>query len=67
MIEWKENQRVRINLSQNSKGHIQIDCTAEFGTAEECGEALRKALDEARSVIREKGLTEAGIVQTKES
>jgi hypothetical protein len=67
MVEQKESQRVRINLSQNSKGHIQIDCTAEFSTAEECGEALRKALDEARAVIKEKSLTEVGAVQTKES
>jgi hypothetical protein len=60
MEERKENQRVRLNFSQNSKGHVQIDCTVEFETVEECGEAMRKIIDEARAVIKEKGMTEAG-------
>jgi hypothetical protein len=60
MEERKENCRVRLNFSQNSKGHVQVDCTVEFATVEECGEAMRKIIDEARAVIKEKGLTEAG-------
>ena len=49
-----------MNLPQNSKGHVQIDLTVEFGTVEECGDAMRRAFDEARAIIKEKGLTEAG-------
>ena len=60
MEEQRNNQRVRLNFSQNSKGHVQIDCTVEFNTVEECGEAMRKVLDEAKIIIKEKGLTEAG-------
>jgi hypothetical protein len=60
MEEQRENHRVRLNFSQNSKGHVQVDCTVEFDTVEECGEAMRKALDEAKTIIRDKGLTEAG-------
>ena len=60
MEQTQKNNRVRINLSQTAKGLVQIDCTAEFGTAEESGEALGAAFDEARRVIREKGLKEAG-------
>ena len=60
MEEMKENCRVRLNLSQTAKGQFQIDCTVEFSTVEECGEAMRKALDEAKAIIKEKGLVEAG-------
>jgi hypothetical protein len=62
MEEQKDNHRVRLNFSQNSKGHVQIDCTVEFGAVSECGEAMRVILDEARMIIKEKGLTEAGSV-----
>jgi hypothetical protein len=63
MEEQRENHRVRLNFSQNSKGQVQIDCTVEFDTVEECGEAMRKALDEARAITKEKGLTEVGSVE----
>jgi len=58
--QGQKNNRVRINLSQTAKGLVQFDCTAEFGTAAECGEALGAAIDEARKVIAAKGLKEAG-------
>ena len=61
MSEEKTNKRVRINLSQTAKGLIQFDCTAEFETPEECGTALSAAIDQAREVIRGKGLKEAGM------
>ena len=61
MCEEKTNKRVRINLSQTAKGLIQFDCTAEFETPEECGAALGAAIDQARGVIRAKGLREAGM------
>jgi hypothetical protein len=60
MEEQKNNQRIRLNFSQTAKGHIQIDCTVEFSTVEECGNAMRKIFDEARTIIKEKGLIEAG-------
>ena len=59
-MQEQTNKRVRINLSQTAKGLVQFDCTAEFETAQECGMALSTAIDEARKVIREKGLKEAG-------
>jgi hypothetical protein len=62
MEERKENSRVRLNFSQNSKGHVQIDCTVEFSTVEECGVAMRKILDEAKAIIKEKSLTEVGAI-----
>lgn len=52
------NKRVRINLSENSKGLIQWDITAEFETVEETKKALAEAIDAAREIIKEKGLTE---------
>jgi hypothetical protein len=52
------NKRVRINLSQTAKGLIQWDITAEFETVEETKKALADAIDAAREVIKEKGLTE---------
>ena len=60
MEQQKDNRRVRLNFSQNAKGHVQIDLTVDFGTVEECGDAMRRAFDEARAIIKEKGLTEAG-------
>lgn len=52
------NKRVRINLSETAKGLIQWDITAEFETVEETKKALSDAIDAAREVIKEKGLTE---------
>lgn len=52
------NKRVRINLSENSKGLVQWDITAEFESVEETKKALSEAIDAAREVIKEKGLTE---------
>lgn len=52
------NKRVRINLSETAKGLIQWDITAEFETVEETKKALADAIDAAREVIKEKGLTE---------
>lgn len=52
------NKRVRINLSETAKGLIQWDITAEFETVEETKKALAEAIDAAREIIKEKGLTE---------
>lgn len=52
------NKRVRINLSETAKGLVQWDITAEFETVEETKKALADAIDEARDVIKAKGLQE---------
>jgi hypothetical protein len=57
-MEQQTNKRVRINLSQTAKGLVQFDVTAEFETPEECGTALSAAIDQARNLIRDKGLKE---------
>jgi hypothetical protein len=62
MEKQSEINRVRLNFSQTAKGAIQIDCTVEFPSVEECEEAMRRLLDRARAIIKEKGLTEAGAV-----
>jgi hypothetical protein len=62
MEKQSETSRVRLNFSQTAKGAVQIDCTVEFPTVEECEQAMRNLLDRARAIIKEKGLTEAGTV-----
>jgi hypothetical protein len=62
MEKKNENNRVRLNFSQTAKGAVQIDCTVEFPTVEECDEAMRNLFDRARAIIKDKGLTEAGAV-----
>lgn len=52
------NTRVRINLFETAKGLIQWDISAEFETVEETKKALSEAIDAAREIIKEKGLTE---------
>lgn len=51
-------KRVRINLSQTAKGLVQLDITAEAESVEESKKILSEAIDSARAVIREKGMTE---------
>lgn len=51
-------RRVRVNLSQTAKGLIQIDCTAESENPEEIEQLLSDAVENARKVIKSKGLTE---------
>ncbi|MDR0676613.1 MAG: hypothetical protein LBF97_06205 [Elusimicrobiota bacterium] len=52
------NNRVRMNLSQTSKGLVQIDITVEFQTVDESSENLDKAIKSARKIIAENGLKE---------
>lgn len=54
--EATSESRVRINLSQNAKGLVQFDITAEFPTAAESAEALGKAIDETRLLVAGRGL-----------
>lgn len=51
-------KRVRINLSQTAKGLVQLDITAESESVEESKKILSEAIDSARAVIKEKGMTE---------
>lgn len=51
-------KRVRLNLSQTSKGLVQLDITAESESVEESKKILSEAIDSARAVIKEKGMTE---------
>ncbi|MBP3573396.1 MAG: hypothetical protein J6J71_02175 [Prevotella sp.] len=51
-------KRVRINLSQTAKGLVQFDITAESESVEESKKILSEAIDSARAVIKEKGMTE---------
>ena len=51
MEEQKTNKRVRINLSQSTKGLWQMDCTAEFESVAECEKELDAAIKSARRVI----------------
>lgn len=51
-------KRVRINLSQTTKSLVQLDITAESESVEESKKILSEAIDSARAVIKEKGMTE---------
>ena len=52
--------RVRMNVSQNSKGQCQIDISTEFPTVQEAEDNMSLAIDRLRALIKEKGLVEAG-------
>lgn len=52
----ESNTRTRINLSQNAKGLISFDITAEYDTPEKSIEMLGKTVDLVRALIKEKGL-----------
>lgn len=55
--EAKEtNTRTRIKLSQNAKGLIQWEISAEYDTPEKSTEMLGKTIDLVKSLIAEKGL-----------
>jgi hypothetical protein len=60
MEEQKTNKRVRMNLSQSSKGVVQFDITAEFETVAECEKELNEAIKAARRVMAANSLKEAG-------
>jgi len=56
ILEAKSETRVRMNLSQNAKGLVQFEITAEYPTAGEAAAALSDAIDKARAVCEAKGL-----------
>ena len=56
----KTSERVRINLTQSSKGIVQFDITAEAETPEKAEVLLSATIDKARGMIAAKGLKEAG-------
>jgi hypothetical protein len=57
----KLGKRVRINISQNSKGNCQIDITSEGETAAEREAELNEAFAVARRVIANNGLKEVSL------
>lgn len=48
--------RVRMNLSQNAKGLVQFDITAEMPNAIDAAEELANAIDQVRAVCADKNL-----------
>ena len=54
------NTRTRINISLNSKGAAQWDCTCEYDTPEKSIEEMSKTIDMVRAMLTEKGIFEAG-------
>ena len=55
-MEATSESRVRMNISQNAKGAVQFDITAEFPTVEESKKALSDAIDGVRAICAEKSL-----------
>lgn len=55
-LEAKSESRVRMNLSQNAKGLVQFEITAEFPSATEAADELALAINLVREVCTEKGL-----------
>lgn len=51
--------RIRANITTTSKGLVQYDITAESGDVDTTKALLSKMLDEARNVVKEKGMVEA--------
>ena len=63
MAETNEtNTRTRINISLSAKGLAQYDLTCEYDTPEKSIEEMGKTIDMVRSLLKEKGLQEAGSV-----
>ena len=56
------NSRVRINLSQTSKGFVQFEITSEFPSVAEARDNLSLAIDEVQALIKAKGLEAVGSV-----
>jgi hypothetical protein len=57
-MEIQTNKRVRINLKQTSKGHVQFDLTAEFETVAECEKEMNEAIKATRRVMVANNLKE---------
>lgn len=63
MAEEKEsNTRTRINISLNAKGMAQFDLTCEYDTPERSVAEMSKSIDMVRKLLKEKGISEAGVV-----
>lgn len=54
------NTRTRINISLSAKGMGQYDITTEYDSPEKSVEEMSKAIDMVRSLLKEKGIPEAG-------
>ena len=60
VLETNGNSRVRMNVNTTAKGTAQWEVTAEFPTVDEATDALNEAIAGVRTVIQNRGLTEAG-------
>ena len=58
--QHESNTRTRINVSISAKGVAQWECTCEYDTPEKSIEEMSKAIDQIRTLLKEKGLPEAG-------
>ena len=48
--------RVRMNLSQNSKGMFQMECSVESETVEKSKDMLKEAITAMKEVVASEGL-----------
>ena len=53
------NTRTRIKLSQNTRGVVTWEISAEYDTPEKSVEMMSQALDKVKALIKDKGLTPA--------
>jgi hypothetical protein len=60
MEQQGTQKRVRLKLSQNAKGAVQIECSVENATIKEYEDELNTAIAIARRVLAFNGLKEAG-------
>lgn len=56
----ENNTRTKVNISMNSKGMAQFDLTCEYDTPEKAVEEMGRTIDMVRTLLKEKGIQEAG-------
>jgi len=54
-----EVERVKMTVNTTAKGMAQWEVTVDFPSVEESAKNLNNAIDRVRTIIAEKGLTEA--------
>jgi hypothetical protein len=58
MSETLNQNRVRMNFTTNAKGFAQMDITVEFPTVDESKEAMDKAINALKDVLKENNIAE---------
>lgn len=56
-MDLNEETRVRMNASQNAKGFIQLEVTAEAPTVARARELMGSAIDALTEEVMKRGLT----------